>query len=107
MNLYAAWLSNLGVDKSFSQGLVPRGHDLVESKRKFSNKIVLLQVLELLVIVAVKHLDFESVLLLKLEVNCNFSDPFWVQVIMDDLCLPDSLPDSTSLQEKDGEWVTF
>lgn len=78
MDLNRAWLRILRIDERLRQCLVSSSHDLVESKRKLSNKIVLLQVLELLVVVAVKNLDFEPILLLKLEVYCDFSDPFRV-----------------------------
>ena len=46
----------------------------MESKRKLSNEIVWLQVLQVFVVVRVEDLDFESVLLLKLKVNSNFSN---------------------------------
>ncbi len=44
----------------------------MESKRKLSNEIVWLQVLQVFVVVRVEEFDFESVLLLKLKVYCNF-----------------------------------
>ena len=79
----------------------------MESKRKLSNEIVWLQVLQVFVVVRVKDLDFESVLLLKLKVYCNFSNKLRIQVVMNDFSLPDSLPHSALHNKKDTEGVTF
>ena len=53
-----------------------------------ANEIMRAKILRLLwVIIAVIHLDFEDLWLLKMEVNHDFLDKLWVEIVVDSLSL--------------------
>ena len=71
---------------------------------KCTDEIVSAQIFRL-VIVRVIHLDFEHFLLLKVEIDHDFSDEFRAQIVMDNLGLADLLPHLPRLFEKDNEGI--
>lgn len=77
--------------------LISRCDNLMESKFKFSDKVMFCEILEVLVIVTVKDLNFESFLLLEVEFNCDLLNPFRVWIVVDDFGLTNLLPHVTLL----------
>ena len=65
------------------------------------------QVVNVGFVIDVVYFDFESFLLLEVEVDCNLLDKLRVQGVHDHFCLSKFLPDLSHLFVQDTEWVTF
>ena len=87
------------VRQRFSQALVNAGDDLMKLEFQRTDKIVSCQVVYLFVIIDVINLNFEPFLLFEMIVNCELSDPLWVQVIVDNFCLTYLRPHGALLLE--------
>lgn len=63
----------------------------MEGKLQFPNEIVISQILRLIV-VGVVDFCFKFLFLLEVKVKEDLFDPLGVEVVVDNLCLPDLLP---------------
>lgn len=81
--------------KGLGKSLISRRVNLMELELERADKIMFTQISNLLrVIIAVINFDFIVLLLFEVEVDCDFLDPAWAQIIMDHLCLAKFLPHS-------------
>lgn len=107
MDLDTARSGMLHVVERFCHLLVNSRHDLMQSELQLTDKVMSREVLEVFVIVAVEDLDFEPLLLLKVEINSDLGDPLRIKVVIYDLGLSDLLPHITGLPEEDAERITL
>ena len=104
----AACLSSrkLLVHKRLCHDLVASCDNLVEGKLVHSDVVVTVNLFGLVrTIIGIIHLNFELLFLLEMEVNQDFLDELWIQIVMDQLSLANLLPTVVQGPVKDNERV--
>jgi len=107
VNFDATRLCYFGIHKRLCQSLISCRNNFMKRKQELSNKVVLVQVLNIFVIITVKYLNFESVLLLKLKIYSDFTDKLRIKVVMNDFSLTNTLPHSSFHHKKNTEGITL
>ncbi len=81
------WRS-LVANECFGHDLVSSCDNLMQLELQAANEIMRAKILRLLwVVVAVIHLDLEDLWLLKMEIDHDFLDKLWVEIVVDSLSL--------------------
>ena len=94
------------VHKRLCHDLIASCDNLVEGKLVHSDVVVTVNLFGLVrTIIGIIHLNFELLFLLEMEVNQDFLDELWIQIVMDQLSLANLLPTVVQGPVKDDERV--
>ena len=94
------------IHKWLCHDLIASCDNLVEGKLVHSDVVVTVNLFGLVrTIIGIIHLNFELLFLLEMEVNQDFLDELWIQIVMDQLSLANLLPTVVQGPVKDNERV--